>query len=265
MADDREILREMWDGSLPVCFHLAREEVHGMQQPDPCYLLVPRQSYFPLVIDKVKKHFARFIQPDLQNEELWLETSGIPLKLHYPIGVLFDLLAYDVVLPWNLTVRYQNFPDDESLKLSTDAAVESFFMSTVKEANALKHRMQIMNDMQKKDYNQLWLGLLHYKFDQFWAINRKLMDRSCDEFFKYIPFRIYQSDLSYTQKLFKPIGTSKELHTLLDLIKTVIDLEETNRIIIQGIEVPSKTPIQWLSEHFSYPDNFLHICIVPKT
>ena len=34
------------------------------------------------------------------------------------------------------------------------------------------------------------------------------------------------------------------------------------RVIIQGIEPPLETSLQWLSEHFSHPDNFLHICIV---
>jgi len=32
-------------------------------------------------------------------------------------------------------------------------------------------------------------------------------------------------------------------------------------ITIQGIEPPLETPVQWLSEHFSHPDNFLHISI----
>lgn len=32
-------------------------------------------------------------------------------------------------------------------------------MSTVKEADVLKHRGQVMSTMQKKDHNQLWLGL----------------------------------------------------------------------------------------------------------
>ena len=30
------------------------------------------------------------------------------------------------------------------------------------------------------------------KFDQFWSVNRKLMEHSGDELFKHIPFRIYQ-------------------------------------------------------------------------
>jgi autophagy-related protein 5 len=32
-------------------------------------------------------------------------------------------------------------------------------MGTVKEADALKHRGQIINSMQKKDHKQLWTGL----------------------------------------------------------------------------------------------------------
>lgn len=53
MANDREILREIWDGKIPVCFQLDSSEVLEMQQPEPFYLMVPRLSYFPLVTDKV--------------------------------------------------------------------------------------------------------------------------------------------------------------------------------------------------------------------
>lgn len=40
MADDREILREIWDGKLPVCFKLAEEEVDTIQQPEPYYVSI---------------------------------------------------------------------------------------------------------------------------------------------------------------------------------------------------------------------------------
>lgn len=53
MANDREVLREIWDGKLPICFQLAQEEIMEIQQPDPFYVMVPRLSYFPLVTDKV--------------------------------------------------------------------------------------------------------------------------------------------------------------------------------------------------------------------
>lgn len=53
MANDREVLREIWDGKLPICFQLDQEEIMEIQQPDPFYVMVPRLSYFPLVTDKV--------------------------------------------------------------------------------------------------------------------------------------------------------------------------------------------------------------------
>lgn len=53
MANDREVLREIWDGKIPVCFTLDSEEICEFQGPDPFYLMVPRLSYFPLCTDKV--------------------------------------------------------------------------------------------------------------------------------------------------------------------------------------------------------------------
>jgi hypothetical protein len=36
------------------------------------------------------------------------------------------------------------------------------------------------------------------------------------------------------------------------------------QVMIQGVEPSLSTPVLWLSEHLSYPDNFLHICVVPR-
>lgn len=55
MANDRAVLREVWEGKLPVSFQLDRDEVAALRAPDPYYLMVPRVSYFPLVTDKVNK------------------------------------------------------------------------------------------------------------------------------------------------------------------------------------------------------------------
>lgn len=65
-------------------------------------------------------------------------------------------------------------------------------MSCLKEADVLKHRGQVVSRMQKKDHNQLWLGLVNDKFDQFWSVNRRLMEPSSEDGFKYIPIRCYR-------------------------------------------------------------------------
>lgn len=56
------------------------------------------------------------------------------------------------------------------------------------------------------------------------------------------------------------------------VISTIIDSEYCSTsfpslciehiALIHGIELPLDSPLQWLSEHFSYPDNFIHVCVV---
>lgn len=42
-------------------------------------------------------------------------------------------------------------------------AVESNFMSSMKEADMLKHRSQVFSTMQRYQHNQLWTGLVNGK------------------------------------------------------------------------------------------------------
>ncbi|XP_072036176.1 autophagy protein 5-like [Amphiura filiformis] len=268
MADDREVLREVWEGRIPVAFHLAEDEV-ASEQPEPFYLLVSRQTYITLVADKVQKHFKKFTATD-EDDEVWFEYKGIPLKWHYPFGVLFDLYAHDITLPWNITLHFKNFPEDDLLHCKSKEVIEAHYMSSLKEADVLKHKGQIINNMQERDHKQLWTGLQNDKFDQFWTTNRRLMERTNNEPFKHIPFKIYQEDRMFIQKLFKPNTDEGEPLTLDHLLKdTLPDIFQNGgadqfRVLIQGIEGPRETPVQWLSEHLSHPDNFMHICVIRK-
>jgi len=38
MADDKENLRAVWDGKIPVCFTLATDEVFTAEQPEPMFV-----------------------------------------------------------------------------------------------------------------------------------------------------------------------------------------------------------------------------------
>ncbi|KAL1506779.1 hypothetical protein ABEB36_006080 [Hypothenemus hampei] len=264
MANDREILREVWEGKLPVCFKLDPDEVVDLQQPDSYYLMVPRLSYFPLVTDKVRKHFLKYISNDKQEQEIWLEYNNQPMKWHFPIGVLYDSMV-DIeheTLPWVITVHFDKFPETKIYRFSNKETVESYFMACIKEADVLKHRGQIATNMQKKDHNQLWLGLQNDKFDQFWAVNRKLMELTVDsDHFKYIPFRCYIDD-GYRQKLIKPVTEDGRRTTLQDLLNELFPNKDNVTAKIHGMYPPLETPLQWMSEHLSYPDNFLHLTIV---
>lgn len=283
MADDREVLRELWDGRLPILFSLAPDEVVSMEQPDSIYLMVPRQTYFPIIKEKIERHFVKDVEKELI-DEIWLEYEGQPLKWHYPVGLLYDLFAQHSELPWNLTVHFQNYPSDEIMRCGSRDVVEAHYMSTVKEADALKRKSQVINGMQKKDHKQLWMGLLNDKFDQFWMVNRKLMDCTPEDPFKNIPIRLYQPDKPFVQKLVKSFVETEDAsgggegggkggrgryetltlrHALSILAPEALD--SSHIVVIQGLEPPLETPIHYLSEHLSYPDNFLHVVLKPAS
>lgn len=182
-------------------------------------------------------------------------------------------------------------------------------MHALKEADMLKHRTPRVNTMQKRDHTALWKGLLDYKFDAFWRINRRLMTPEEDEkekekvtFFRHIPFRLYLVKSSssnahplYIQKLVSPLLQRPEVkasesqtegeedkpkpksehvehneatfgHLLSSVLRTPTEaLPSKYRFVVHGIEPSLETPLQWMSEHFSYLDNFLHIALFEKT
>lgn len=213
MLDDPAIVKRIWSARVPVCFTLAQEELTNEdRRPLPIYMLLPRLSYFPLVMDRIIRHFMEFTEstpsasltqtydpsadkridsetdslrnvhtPDVSNllpeHGVWLDYANQPLKWHYPIGLLYDLHVGGFELPWKLTVHFHSYPTDVLLPPPVHRrAVETHYMSMVKEADALKHRSAVMNQMQAHDHRQLWTGLLNYQFDQFWAVNHRLME-----------------------------------------------------------------------------------------
>ncbi|XP_021948161.1 autophagy protein 5 isoform X1 [Folsomia candida] len=265
MADDREVLREIWDSKLPVSFALAEEEVYTVKPPEPYYLMVPRLLYFPLVTDKVRRHFAQHVNPEIANNEMWLEYNGQPIKWNHPIGLWFDLFS-DGILPWSISIHFDKFPEQNVCRCPCKDAIRSQFMSVLKEADALKHKGQVINSMQEKDHNQLWLGFQNDKFDQFWGVNKRLMESPAGEGFRNIPIRCYTPEKFAMQRLVKPVDDANNSWTSLHdaLIEFFPDFDASKvRILIHGIEPPLNSPIQWLSEHLSYPDNFLHVVILP--
>lgn len=264
MASDREVLRIIWEGQIPVCFQADPNEIEG-GQPENFYLLVSRLTYLPLVTDKAKKHFSRFVSDEHKEGEVWFECNGTPLKWHYPIGVLYDLtMRGNDEVPWCLIIHFTKFPEEQIFHCPSRDIVEAHFMSSLKEADCLKHRSQVISAMQKKDHNQLWTGLVNDKFDQFWSINRRLMECNADQDgFKHIPVRCYREDGTFIQKLITPnteTGHRRTVRDLLDDFSTPV--QRAVAIRTHGISVDNETPLQWLSEHLSYPDNFLHICMI---
>ncbi|XP_018022480.1 autophagy protein 5 [Hyalella azteca] len=165
MSGDREILRRVWEGRVATCIKLAEEDLSSYGEPDPHYLMLPRISYFPLVLEKVRKSFQRHVSPEFRDHEVWLEFDGIPLKMQYPIGVLCDVLNTEGQAPWMLRLHFSS-PPASLISLPSRESMESQFLSCLKEADALKHRGAVMGALQSREHKQLWQGLVNDKFDE---------------------------------------------------------------------------------------------------
>lgn len=148
---------------------------------------------------------------------------------------------------------FQHFPEEDLLHCTNRDAVESVYMYTVKEADALKHRGGVINNMQRRDHKQLWSGLYNDRFEQFWAVNRKLMehpgagpavggggsgagvarDGPSDVTalgFRHIPYRLHFLDRAYKQSLCRPFLEDGHPVTLGDLLReTVPECVRANR------------------------------------
>ena len=90
MVEDREVLREVWEGRIPTAFNLSPDDVTTAISPETYYVMLPRMSYFALATDKVKKYFNKFVSEDSVNGDVWFSFQGNPIKLHLPIGVIYD-------------------------------------------------------------------------------------------------------------------------------------------------------------------------------
>ena len=112
-------------------------------------------------------------------------------------------------------------------------------------------------------------------------VNRKLMDCTPEDPFKNIPIRLYQPDKPFVQKLVRPYvdsddgaaggggggGGRAETLTLGHALAILApeSAATPHAVVVQGLEPPLDTPIHYLSEHLSYPDNFLHVVLKPAS
>jgi len=264
---DEEIRRELWKGTVPIVFDLTPNEVTTLQPPPPYYMLAHRNNYLPLVSSGVTKHFSNAAAAMV--DEIWFEFRGKPLKWHYPIGLLFDLYGSKYDLPWTITVHFQGYPS-EIMRCPNEATVKSQFTNQIKESNFIKNGdSSKIYDLSVNDTTDLWEGVKNNDLNQYWKSNYKLIPELSS--LKYIPVRIFQigttQNISWIQSPVSPIDDKGNYRTLKDLISEIVPSlepliqESKATIMIQGISPSLDTPILWLSENLSYPDNFLYIIV----
>ena len=57
MSEDREIVRAIWEGKVPVKFVLSEAEIISFDKPQPFYIMMNRIFYISQISDKIQRHF----------------------------------------------------------------------------------------------------------------------------------------------------------------------------------------------------------------
>lgn len=122
--------------------------------------MLDRSAYFPLMWRDMVAYFSSFVNKVAGDDEFWLDSQGVPLRWHLPVGLLFDLYGDAQQLPWSLTAHFKGFPEGRLMRCPNDETVQSYFMQMLKQADSIKNgsTKKVMS-MSKQDQMQLWQGL----------------------------------------------------------------------------------------------------------
>ncbi|KAF1914926.1 autophagy protein-like protein 5 [Ampelomyces quisqualis] len=210
-------LREgVWNGSIPLEIRLHSSDCRTYDDSEPYLIQFPRLSYLGLLIHKLHAFFTpNLIYPDLSPSDLWLSYEGVPLKWHYPLGLLYDLYsgaepAYpsettspsqktDTAteddrrhLPWRLIVHSSAYPTSHLVRLDDENKhIHDLFIHSVKEADYLRTGTgKTVMFLSKEDSTQLWDAVIKHDFSLYNPINQKLLNPKGVNL-RHLPVRLY--------------------------------------------------------------------------
>ncbi|KAF2499269.1 autophagy protein 5 [Lophium mytilinum] len=213
---------KVWNGSIPLEIRLASSDCRTYDVSDPYLVMCPRLSYIPLLLPQLHAFFSPFlIDPDVAPSKGWLSFEDVPLKWHYPFGLLFDLYSgidpatgpapnevelesqprlssgddsesESGVLPWRLTIHYTEWPSRQLIQLDDNGKVmHDAFINSVKEADFLRNgTAKVVMSLSKADSTQLWNSVERMNLKNFNPINHKLLNPQGSNL-RHIPMKLY--------------------------------------------------------------------------
>ena len=205
-----DLQRRIWSGSIPLEIRLAASDCRTYDDSDSYFAQPPRLSYLAFLLPRLHAFFnPSLINPDIEPHEAWLSFEGVPLKWHYPLGLLYDLFSgaepvdfdrqrKDEVaesqatvetasgispLPWRLTVHFTDYPGDQLIQLDAEGrALLDSYINAVKEADFIRNgTARTVMSMSKDDSNNLWHAVETRMFHSSQNSTSKVNSRSADD------------------------------------------------------------------------------------
>ncbi len=182
-----DLQQKIWNGSIPFEIRLAASDCRTYEVSEPYLVQPPRLSYLAFLLPKLHAFMIpNLINPEVSAHDAWLSFEGVPLKWHYPLGLLYDLFSgaepMDLVepsssygheprtadnapLPWRLTVHYTDYPDDQLIRLDSDGrALLDAHINAVKEADFIRNgTARTVMSLSKQDSDSLWQAVQRRK------------------------------------------------------------------------------------------------------
>lgn len=208
----------VWKGGIPLQLQLHNSEVTTVPPPAPSLIIAPRNGYLPLLVPTLKPHFQSALP--IGQDTGWFEYEGLPLKWHVPTGVLFDLLCFGPIRPWNLTVHFRGYPS-ELLPYEGEDAMKWSFINSLKEASYVMYgSTKLVMNLSQNDQLDLWRSVVQGDVESY--------DRVC--------FRLAPS-LGMNSSTAKNLGDSEGTTSKRQQVGETTALKIPFRLYVRTVEV----------------------------
>ncbi|KAL8992301.1 MAG: hypothetical protein Q9169_007206 [Polycauliona sp. 2 TL-2023] len=293
----------IWDGSVPLDIRLSPQDSRVYDKSDPYLIQYPRLSYLPFLLPRLHAFFQPFlIDPDVASHGGWFSYEDVPLKWHYPLGLLYDLFSgappaqingsdrddqspptqQPSTLPWRLTLHFTDWPGDQLVQPDAEGKVlHDAFINSVKEADFLRNgTAKGIMSLSKDDSTQLWNAVQQHERPIYDPIFQKLLYAQGAPL-RHIPLKVYlpsspsasgpsPGHLRVIQSLIVPFlpGTKEPqtlgaaLHTLLPSLFPSRRTPILAKPVLHGAVVPMSSQVEGLLKEVAYLDGWLHIGLV---
>lgn len=180
-----DLQRQIWNGSIPLEIRLAASDCRTYNESEAYLVQPPRLSYLAFLLQRLHDFFLpALIEPEVDAYDAWLSFEGVPLKWHYPLGLLYDLFSgaepfglngerresrqstlnvgstspEGSLLPWRLTIHYTDYPGEQLIHLDREGrALLDSYINAVKEADYIRNgSAKTVMSMSKDDSDSLW-------------------------------------------------------------------------------------------------------------
>jgi autophagy-related protein 5 len=271
--------RQLCGGELLLRIRLDSSEIASLAEPSPLFRLASRLAYLPFLFNDVYEHFKASLPPKMgQAYEIWFDYDGVPLKWHFPLGVLCDLLVgADVPMPMDLTVHFRGGEASRELMPFTGiSSLERVVMSAFRQAVFLEqNNTAAFGKLAKQQQTQLWDSIAKSNIEAFSALQQK-SGMLCQNLSKCrsLAVRVHFAGAA-SESLLHPVSPSDDQGvptTVLSFLREAVpplvadldgadELREGVQILTQGVIVPADTPLFWLALNACYLDHFVHLVV----